>query len=149
MECMEKREGSRVFDSPFASVHALVSEYASSASWLIGCCWAFWQTVSLNHVAVVVHSDRMPLPPWDFSIRVSQALNEEEEKHAKLSDGDEVKRLQYVSGVIHLSFLRKTERNFLCNCSDMHYRLCSPVLCLIINVVDCICDRQTDELMTI
>lgn len=34
-------------------------------------------TVSLNHAAVVTRSDRMPFPPWDFSIRVSQALNEE------------------------------------------------------------------------
>lgn len=49
----------------------------TSARWLTGCCSAFWQTLPLNHSAVVTHSDRTPLPPWDSSIRVSHALNEE------------------------------------------------------------------------
>lgn len=49
----------------------------TSASLLTGCCLAFWQTVSLNHAAVVTRSDRMLLPPWDSSIMVSQVLKEE------------------------------------------------------------------------
>lgn len=61
----------------FDCVHVLVSGYVTSTCWLTGCCSAFWQTVPLNHAAVVTHSDRTPLPPWDSSIRVSHALNEE------------------------------------------------------------------------
>ena len=61
----------------FDCARECVCVYVTSACWLTGCCSAFWQTVPLNHAAVVTRGDRTPSPPPDSSIRVSHALNEE------------------------------------------------------------------------
>lgn len=74
------------------SVYVLASVRVTSPCWLTDCCSAFWQTVPLNHAAVVTCSDRTPLPPWDSSIRVPHALNEEVNMLNCLLE-DEVERL--------------------------------------------------------
>ena len=50
----------------FDCARECVCVYFTSTCWLTGCCSAFWQTVPLNHAAVVTRSDRTPSPPPGF-----------------------------------------------------------------------------------
>lgn len=71
----------RVFDnlSPlcFLTVCTHLQVCVTAACWLTDCCSAFWQTVPLNHAALVTRSDRTLLLPWYASIRISPTLNED------------------------------------------------------------------------
>lgn len=78
--------------------------YATSAGELTDYCSALWQTVPLNHAAVVTCSDRTTLLPWDSSIGVSHALNEEINMLSCLL---EMKRRGCLNAECHVWYLHK------------------------------------------
>lgn len=78
--CNGKQRQSTTDRGRFLTIHlccVILWVDGTSARWMTGCCSAFWQTVPLNHAAVVAHSDRTQLAPWDSPIGVFHALNEE------------------------------------------------------------------------